>query len=86
MIQKNDYSIISLDYDGHEILQSKNIEHKISDTYLNTTDLQSIQKLSYKFIKWFEDKKISKILEYEGINLGFLIQLEFNYFLVLFSL
>ncbi|MEX0861714.1 hypothetical protein [Nitrosopumilus sp.] len=84
MNQNNDYSIISLDYDGHKILQSENIEHEISDTYLDSKDLQTIQKLSYKFAKWFEDKKISKILEYEGINLGLLIQVEFNYFLVQF--
>ena len=84
MNQKNDYSIISLDYDGHKMLQSKNIEHEISDTYLDSKDLQIIQKLSYKFAKWFEEEKISKILEYEGINLGLLIQVEFNYFLVQF--
>lgn len=82
--QKNECTIISLDYEGHEILKSENIEHEISDTYLNSQDLRTIQKLSYKFAKWFEEEKISKILEYEGINLGLLIQVEFNYFLVQF--
>ena len=83
-MEDNECKIISLDFDAHHTLQSKNVEHDVSDIFLNNHDLREIQKLSYKFAKWFNNDPFSKILEYEGINLGLLTQVEFNYFLVQF--
>jgi len=83
-LKNEEKKIISFDYDSHKILSSNNVEHEISDNYLSSDDLQLIQKLSYKFAKWFKEDKISNILNYEDINLGLLIQVEFNYFLVQF--
>ena len=48
-MEDNECKIISLDFDAHHTLQSKNVEHDVSDIFLNNHDLREIQKLSYKF-------------------------------------
>ncbi len=80
----NKKKIISFDNHSHKLLSSNNIDHEISDIYLNKNDLRLIQKLSYKFAKWHNEEQFSKIITYEDINIGLLIQVEFNYFLVQF--
>ncbi len=76
--------IFSFDYDSHEILQKNNISHEISDKVLSRDDLVTIQNHCYDLIKWFEEKKIEQLIEYEGINLGLLVKVELNYYLVQF--
>ena len=75
--------VITFDYESHQLLNRNNIKHKISDIYLNYIDLETIQKKSYQLVEWFKEEK-SNELEYKGINIGHLIQVEFNYFLVPF--
>ena len=76
--------IITFDYDTHKILSKNNIEHEISDTFVDRNDLRNIQKNSYNLVKWYNEAALSDMLNYDGINLGSLIQVEFNYFLVQF--
>ena len=76
--------IITFDYKSHYILYEKNIPHVISDSFLTLEDMDEIQSKSYDFARWHEDKRLQKSMTYEGINLGLLIQTEFNYFLVPF--
>lgn len=76
--------IITFDYKSHYVLYEKNIPHVISDSFLTLEDMDEIQSKSYDFARWHEDKRLQKSITYEGINLGLLIQTEFNYFLVPF--
>ena len=84
IIEGNDIKIITLDYESHKILREKKITHTISDIYLNRNEMEYIQSSSYDFARWYESEKMEKYLIYEGLNLGLLIQTEFNYFLVPF--
>ena len=76
--------IISFDYESHKILLEKNIEHEISDYYVSREMLVDVQNNCYRFSKWFEDNRFIQLIDYEGINLGLLIKVELNYFLVSF--
>lgn len=76
--------IISFDYESHEILEKNNITHEISDHFVSRDELVNVQNSCYNFAKWFEYDAIKKLIDYEGINLGLLIQVELNYFLVQF--
>ncbi|MEM3064596.1 MAG: hypothetical protein QW177_04405 [Candidatus Nitrosotenuis sp.] len=75
--------IITFDVESHELLAKNNIDHEISDIY-SQDKLDYIQKLTYKFSKWYEEPHIAHDITYEEINLGSLFYDEFHHFLVPF--
>ncbi len=77
-------TIISFDYESHELLAKNKIAHEISDSFVSRNELINIQNICYGYVKWFENDEFKKLLDYDGINLGLLIQVELNYFLVSF--
>ena len=81
IIDKHNPIIIAFDYESHNLLLENNIVHELSDDYLNNDDLDHIQDLSYNFSNWYNKSEISNLIEHEGINLGELFYLEFNYYL-----
>ena len=81
---EQDTKIITFDYETHKILSKNKIDHEISDNYISDTDLQIIQNDSYNLSKWFLEPSISQLIEYEGVNLGKLLHVEFTYFLIKF--
>ena len=81
IIEKHNPIVIAFDYESHNLLLENNIVHELSDDYLNNDDLDRIQDLSYNFSNWYNKSEISNLIEYEGINLGELFYLEFNYYL-----
>lgn len=76
--------IITFDYLSHKTLSKENIVHQISDDYSTYDELLSLQKMSYRFSKWFNEKSLIEHMTYEEINLGQLLEVEFNYFIVEF--
>ena len=80
IIDKYNPSIIVFDNYSHNFLLEKNIDHKLSDDYLNDEDYDYIQDLTYRFSNWYSEPEISNLIEYEGINVGELFYLEFSYF------
>jgi len=62
--------IITFDYNSHKNLERSGINHLISDYYLDQHFLSSIDKICYGLCKWYTQKSIEKIVEYEGLNLG----------------
>jgi len=76
--------IITFDFESHKLLLEKNIKHEISDIFLTDYDLSSVQNNSYKYAKWFENQNFSRLLMYDGINLGESSKIEFHYFLLPF--
>ena len=50
---------------------------------MNRVELETIQKKSYELVDWFKEEKPNE-LEYKGVNVGSLMRVEFNYFLVPF--
>lgn len=69
--------IITFDLDSHNSLSELNIQHDISDVYLDTCELQEIQQKTYYLSKWSKQTEISSLLEYDGINLGNLLYNDF---------
>ena len=82
--QKKHFKIITFDYASHHKLLNLKISHEISDNYLDDSDLDYIQNKSYDFSKWAENSEISKLLDYEGFNLGNFYYIEIFIFLLPF--
>jgi len=76
--------IISFDIETDQILTEKKIKHNISDIFLNTSELLSIDSLCIKFCQWYNHNNGNKLLSFEGINLGSLFRVEFYNFLIVF--
>lgn len=73
----NKNKIISLDYNSHKLLNQLNISHKLIEDYFNNDDKLMIDNLAFKLgISWYTEENIAKYLEYEGFNLGTLLDLE----------
>ena len=69
--------VITFDYNSHKNLEKLDIDHVISDSYLDQSFLSSIDKICYDLSHWYKEKSIEKIVEYDGLNLG-----EFFYYQV----
>ena len=77
----NDTRIITFDYVSHKSLLKNEIEHEISDNYLDEKEYESIQNKSMSLTKWY-DGELSKLLEYEKVNLGRVFYVEFHHYLL----
>ena len=62
--------IITFDYNSHKNLEKCGINHVISDSYLDQNFMSLIQKTCYRLSKWYTEKSIEKIVDYDGLNLG----------------
>ena len=82
--QHSESTVITFDYNSHKELEKMGICHDISDSYLSTEELQTIQDSSYKFSKWFENNNFDQYLEYEGVKIGKLVYTELFVFLLPF--
>jgi len=73
----NDTKIISFDFKAHKLLSELNISHELMENYISDHDENMIDELSVKFTKnWYKSKNISQYLEYNNLNVGFLIENE----------
>lgn len=79
-----DNFIITFDYKSHVLLSQKNVQHTVSDNYLATNEIASLQGSSYMYSKFFNEEKISNSLTYNGIQLGNLFYIELYVFLLPF--
>ena len=82
IIKEKNPDIVTFDYKSHILFKEKNIPHKISDVYISHNDLQSIQEKSYLFAHWFNESKISNLLQYDDVNIGELFFQDFHYHLI----
>ena len=72
-----DSIVITFDYYSHKSLSEKKIEHNYVEDYFNEKDKKQIDDLALKLgTNWYKDKTIEKILNYDGLNLGSLLELE----------
>ena len=81
LMNLKDTKIITFDYVSHKSLLKSEIEHEISDDFLDKQEYQYIQKKSMSLTKWY-DGELSKFLEYEKVNLGRLFYVEFHHYLL----
>ncbi len=80
---KNNPKIISLDIFSHDELLKQSIDHEKLEDYFDKNDEELIDKHMYlKSHEWYNQKEISNLLQFENINLGWLLELEITpYFL-----
>jgi hypothetical protein len=76
--------IITFDYRSHSLLQQNNIDHKISDKYLQENDLIDLQNQVYKFSTWYKSDVVLSDVQFEGINIGRLFHEQIVDYLVKF--
>ena len=81
-INKKENKIITFDYNIHKKLNEKNIEHSISEMYIDDLKLKKIQLESIKLSNWYKNQDIRKILSYNDIEIAELFKLEFHNFLI----
>ena len=69
--------VVCFDYESHEKLSIKNLKHNKLDDYLSNEDEKYIdQKAVELTTNWYNNDQIKKYLEYDGINLGKLLEIE----------
>jgi len=72
-----DSTVISFDFDSHKDLSKKKINHNLVEDYFNEKDKKQIDDLALNLgINWYKNKTIEKILNYDELNLGELLELE----------
>ena len=62
--------IISFDFSIHEILNSHNIPHDVSENFQNNFDEEELQKIVYDLSQWSKHKKINNFLDFNNVNIG----------------
>ena len=73
----NNTKIISFDFNAHKSLSNSNISHCLMEDYISKEDENKIDELSVEFTSnWYKSKNISKFLEYQNLNVGFIIENE----------
>lgn len=80
------YKIFCLSYSSHRNLSASNMSHEIGEFFLSENDKSLIdQKTLQTVSNWYNKSEIQDLLEFEGINLGSLIEMELlHYFLTLY--
>ena len=66
---KDEVTVITFDYESHNILKNKKIIHKISDEFIDTETSKKITNRNYELIKWYELKIIKEELSFHGVNI-----------------
>ncbi len=79
----NDTKIITVDLESHSQLNDLKITHEKLDTYLTHDDKNFIDSISLKIsIEWYQNPKISKLLKFDDLNLGSLLEQEILVYLI----
>lgn len=75
--------IFSLNYLSHQRLKKENISHEIGENILHENDFSEINNLAKNAsITWHQNDEIKNFLEFQRINLGQLIEMEFYQYLL----
>tara|TARA_Y100001936_G_C16094155_1_gene690036 strand:+ start:7467 stop:9308 length:1842 start_codon:yes stop_codon:yes gene_type:complete len=78
----NDTSFITFDYASHLLLTKKNIKHEVSDSFLNSDELDFLQEKVYEFSNWHYSERVTSTLFHKNVNLGSLFYIELWMFLI----
>ena len=76
--------IISFDLESDRFLTDNSINHEISERFLPDEESKLIDSACINFCQWYNENNGDRFLSYEGINLGSLLRVEFNNFLIPF--
>ena len=65
IIKEHNPQVITFSLESHNFLVKNNINHELSENYLNENELDSIQDHSYQFTQWYSNPAISRLIEYD---------------------
>ena len=72
-----DHKIISFDFLAHNSLKKLSVRHSLVEEYFSTDDQSKIDNLAVNLATtWYKHEDITKLLEYDGLNFGTLLELE----------
>ncbi|MFZ0183285.1 MAG: UDP-N-acetylglucosamine 2-epimerase [Nitrosotalea sp.] len=79
--------IFVLDYKADKLLTVNKISHEIAENYITLEDRRKVDQHSiHATTMWYENSAIKELLTFEGIRLGFLIQMELlQYFVTVYA-
>lgn len=77
ILSSNDAKIISFDFHAHKSLNKSEIPHYLVEEYFSKNDESKIDNLALELAtQWHKQDEVAKSLEYDGLNLGSLLELE----------
>ncbi len=77
MHASNDVKIISFDFYAHKSLNKLEIKHEIIEEYFSNDDQLKLDNLALKLATtWYKQKNLTSFLEYDGLNLGCILEIE----------
>jgi len=69
------YKIIAFDFHAHVYLKELNIHHQNIEEFFKKNDQENLDSLAVEFAKnWYKENFLREFLEYNGINVGELIE------------
>lgn len=75
--------IICFDVESNSILSELGIEHELIENYLDINDEQEIENLALELaLSWYKKKEFEDILKFKNINLGWLLEVEIQLYLI----
>ena len=72
------FKIITFDYKSHILLKNNQIEHQISDEFLDEQVSKEITKRNYELIRWYNLDLIKEKLTFHEVNIPKLFTDEFT--------
>lgn len=73
-----EYKIISFDFLAHKSLRELDIDHSIVEDYFSEEDKSNIDNKAIELTtSWYKQKEITKHIEFNEMNLGNILELEF---------
>lgn len=77
------FKIICFDVESNSILCELGIEHELIENYLDINDEQEIENLALELaLSWYKKKEFEDILKFKNINLGWLLEVEIQLYLI----
>lgn len=85
IISSKNVKIISFDFYAHKALQKLGISHNLIEEYFSKEDESKIDNLAVDLTtNWHKLEEFQELLEYEGLNVGFLVEIEIITYFFLF--
>ncbi len=82
-INSSNSKIITFDVESDFKLTELGINHEIIENYIDPNDEQEIDTIALQLaINWHKDKNFQNFLEFQNINLGWLLEVEFHQYLL----
>jgi len=76
-VKDSETKIISFDFESHKSLKNYGLKHTFVEEYLSKNDEELLDKKTVELtIGWYRHPEIEKLLEFNKINLGSLLQIE----------